>query len=181
MADDVSSETLHEVQDRLDDNGTLETTFAMPVAKVIYGQLYVESAVRDDRGKYVAGHATARYAGRDRYVGLRQEDWVWTTGTPAQLRVLVVNEHGAVVAGTAVQVKMAQLQIKAAQVKGAGNAYLPHYVRSWLEVSTCALVSETTPQTCTFTPSSPGTYLLTASITDTQGRMHSTTIRRWAT
>ena len=77
---------------------------AMPAAKVLYGQLYVESAVRDDRGKYVAGHATARYAGRDRYVGLRQEDWLWTTGTPAQLRVLVVNEHGVAVAGTAVRV-----------------------------------------------------------------------------
>ena len=130
----------------------------MPAAKVLYGQLYVESAVRDDRGKYVAGHATARYAGRDRYVGMRQEDWLWTTGTPAQLRVLVVNEHGAAIAGTAVQVKLERLQIKAAQVKGAGNAYLPHYVWNWIEVSTCTLVSETIPETCTFTPPAPGTY-----------------------
>jgi uncharacterized protein YfaS (alpha-2-macroglobulin family) len=181
LAEDTSSATLHEVEDRLDDQGTLETTFAMPLAKVLYGQLYVESAVRDDRGKYVAGHATAGYAGRDRYVGLRQEDWVWTTGTPAQLQVLVVNEHGVAVAETAVQVKVEQLQIKAAQVKGAGNAYLPHYVRSWSEVATCTLVSEMTPGTCTFTPPSPGTYRLTASITDTQGRTHRTSIRRWAT
>src|SRR5262249_55512310 len=92
---DVASETLHEAQDRLDDTGTLETTFAMPAAKVLYGQLRVESAVRDDRGKSVAGYATAQYAGRDRYVGLRQEDWLLTAGTPAQLQVLVVNEHGA--------------------------------------------------------------------------------------
>src|SRR5262249_35056162 len=138
---DVISETLHEVQDRLDDNGTLETTFAMPAAKVLYGQMRVESAVRDDRGKSVAGYATTSYAGRDRYVGLRQEDWLLTAGTPAQLQVLVVNEHGAAVAGTEVQVQVQQLQIKAAQVKGAGNAYLPHYVRTWLEVSTCRLVS----------------------------------------
>lgn len=112
--EDTSSETLHEAEDRLDDSGTRETTFAMPAAKVLYGQLRVESAVRDDRGKYVAGHATASYAGRDRYVGLRQEDWVWATDTPAQLLVLVVNEHGAAVAGTEVQVKVEQLQIKAA-------------------------------------------------------------------
>src|SRR5262249_4225618 len=95
---DVASETLHEVQDRLDDQGTLETTFTVPAAKVLYGQLRVESAVRDDRGKSVAGYATAQYAGRDRYVGLRQEDWLLTAGTPAQLQVLVVNEHGAAVA-----------------------------------------------------------------------------------
>src|SRR5262249_30886143 len=75
VTEDMRSEPLNEVQDRLDDNGTLETTFPMPAAKVLYGQLRVESAVRDDRGKYVAGHATAHYAGRDRYVGLRQEDW----------------------------------------------------------------------------------------------------------
>jgi len=181
ITEDTKSETLHEVQDRLDDNGTLETTFAMPAAKVLYGQLRVESAVRDDRGKYVAGHATAHYAGRDRYVGLRQEDWIWTMGTPARLQVLVVNEHGATVAGTEVQVKVEQLQIKAAQVKGAGNAYLPHYVRSWLDVSTCTLVSQSAPEVCTFTPQSPGTYRITAIIMDTKARAHSTTIRRWAT
>jgi uncharacterized protein YfaS (alpha-2-macroglobulin family) len=181
MAEDTSSETLHEIQDRLDDHGTSETTFRMPAARVIYGQLYVESAVRDDRGKYIAGHATALYAGRDRYVGLRQEDWLWRTGTPAHLRVLVVNEHGVTMAGTAVRVELERLQIKAAQVKGAGNAYLPHYVRNWIKVATCARVSEPTPEACTFTPPVPGPYRLTATITDTHGRTHSTTIKRWAT
>src|SRR5262249_2272894 len=87
---------------------------------------------------------------------------------------------GAAVAGTQVRVHIMQLQIKAAQVKGAGNAYLPHYVRTWLEVATCMLVSETAPGVCTFTPPMPGTYKITASITDTQGRAHSTTLRRWA-
>src|SRR5262249_48277789 len=131
-------------------------------------------------GKSVAGYATADYAGRDRYVGLRQEDWLLTAGTPAQLQGLVVNEHGAAVAGTEGQGQVQQLQIKAAQGKGAGNAYLPHYVRTWLEVSTCRLVSETTPGVCTFTPQTSGTYKITASIADTQGRAHRTTIRRWA-
>ena len=95
--------------------------------------------------------------------------------------MLVVNEHGATVAGTEVQVKVEQLQIKAAQVKGAGNAYLPHYVRSWLDVSTCTLVSKSAPEACTFTPKAPGTYRITAIIMDTKARAHSTTIRRWAT
>ena len=65
-------------------------------------------------------------------------------------------------------VKLERLQIKAAQVKGAGNAYLPHYVWNWIEVSTCTLVSETIQETCTFTPPAPGTYGLTATIKDTQ-------------
>jgi len=175
------SDTLHEVQERLDENGTLETTFTMPTAKVLYGQLRVESAVRDDRGKYVAGYATARYAGRDRYVGLRQTDWIWSAGTPAQLQVLVVDAQGAAVGGSTVQVKVEHLQVKAAQVKGAGNAYLPRYVRRWQEMATCTLVAQRSPETCSITPPGPGSYRLTASIADTQGRTHSTRIQRWAT
>lgn len=180
-AEESSSEIVHEVENRLDDNGSLETTFAMPEAKVLYGKLRVESAVRDDRGKYVAGHASAAYAGRDRYVGLRQEAWVLTAGTPAQLNILVVNEQGQAVAASDVQVQIQRLLIKAAQMKGAGNAYVPHYVRTWEDVATCSLVSQTTAQSCLYTPPAPGTYKLTASLVDTQGRPHSTTIQRFAT
>ncbi|MGE3539955.1 MAG: alpha-2-macroglobulin [Candidatus Tectimicrobiota bacterium] len=176
-----SSETLHEVEERLDEHGTLSTTFDMPAAKVLYGQLRIESAVRDDRGKYVAGQATAHYAGRDRYVGLRQEEWVLRAGTPAQLKIVVVDEHGNAVAGTEVQVQIQRLLIKAAQMKGAGNAYVPHYVRSWEDVSTCRLTSAATPQDCLYTPPAPGTYKLTARLVDTQGRPHSTAMRRFAT
>lgn len=137
--------------------------------------------MRDDRGKYVAGQATAPYAGRDRYVGLRQEGWGLQAGTPARLNVLVIDAHGGLVAGTAVQVKVQRLLIKAAQVKGAGNAYVPHYVRSWEEISACRLTSATSPQDCLYTPPAPGTYQLTASLVDTQGRPHRTTMRRFAT
>jgi uncharacterized protein YfaS (alpha-2-macroglobulin family) len=178
---DGEEETLHQVQERLDDQGTLSTTFTMPAAKVLYGQARIESAVRDDRGKYVAGHVTVPYAGRDRYVGVRQSDWVWTAGTPAQIELLVVNEAGTAAAGTEVSVSVAQLEVKAAQVKGAGNAYLTRYVRRWSEVFTCTHVSEPTPGACTFTPSAPGTYRVTASMTDTQGRAQRTSILRWAT
>ena len=54
---------------RVDDRGDLTTRFTLPESKILYGRLVVESAVRDDRGKYIAGRATADYAGRDRYVG----------------------------------------------------------------------------------------------------------------
>lgn len=178
--DERDAETVHEVQERLDDQGTLRTTFAMPAAKVLYGQLRVESAVRDDRGKHVAGYVTARYAGRDRYVGLRQTDWVWSTGTPAQLQLLVVNAEGGAVADTDIQVKVEHQQVRAAQVKGAGNAYTPRYIRTWSEAFTCTHRSTTAPGACAFTPSAPGTYRITASIVDTKGRTHSTSLWRWA-
>jgi hypothetical protein len=174
------SETLHQSEDLLNDQGTLEKTFTLAAARVVYGQLRVESAVQDDRGKYVAGYATARYVGRDRYVGVRQPDWLLTAGKPAQLQVLVVNEQGAAVAGTEVRVQVRHLQLRAAQVKGAGNAYLPHYVRTWVDVATCTLVSETAPGICPYTPPEPGVYTLTASIVDTRGRAHRTSRQSFA-
>jgi uncharacterized protein YfaS (alpha-2-macroglobulin family) len=177
---DAVSETLYQSEDRLDDQGTLEKAFTLPAAQVVYGQLQTESAVRDDRGKYVAGRATARYVGRDRFVGLRQPQWLLTVGEAAQLQVLVVDAQGQAAAGTTVQVQVTRLQLKAAQVKGAGNAYLPRYVRTWLDVTTCTLVSETTPGVCAFTPPAPGSYQLTASIVDTQGRVHRTSLRSLA-
>ncbi len=179
--DDGETETLHEAQDRLDDQGSLSTTFSMPAAKVLYGQVRLESAVRDDRGKYVTGQATVPYVGRDRYVGLRQTDWVWTADTPVQLELLVVNDVGAAVDGTEIHVSVEHLVVKAAQVKGAGNAYLPRYIRRWSEVFTCMQVSATTPSACAFTPPTAGTYRVTASIADTQGRAHRTAMLRWAT
>ena len=79
------------------------------------------------------------------------------------------------------RVKLERLQLKAAQVKGAGNAYLPHYVRNWTEVATCALDLRDYPGDLYLHATSPWYLRLTATITDTQGRTHSTTIRRWAT
>jgi uncharacterized protein YfaS (alpha-2-macroglobulin family) len=57
---------------------------------------------------------------------------------------------------------------------------LTRYVHTWVYGAACALISKTTPEVCTFTPSAPGTYKLTASIVDTQGREHSSSLQRWA-
>lgn len=180
VLDDTGMETVYQSEGRVDASGTLQTSLTIREAKALYGQLVVESAVRDDRGKYVASQATARYVGRDRYVGLRQPDWVLTAGTPAPLQLLVVDTQGTAVAGTPIQVKVEYLDTKAARVKGAGSAYLTRYVHTWVYVAACALISKTTPEVCTFTPDAPGTYKLTASIIDTQGREHSSSLQRWA-
>jgi hypothetical protein len=177
---DTDTETLFQTEGFVNDQGTLETQFKVNQARVLHGRLKVESAVRDDRGKYIANLATANYVGRDRYVGIRQPDWVLTVGRPAQILSLVVNEQGQLVAGTEIQVKVEHLQTKAAQVKGAGNAYLTNYVHEWVPVSECKLASETQPVVCEFTPAGPGTYKMTARIIDTQGREHKTSTQRWA-
>jgi hypothetical protein len=87
-------QTIHQIENSVDDRGDQTTRFSMPTSKILYGRLVVESAVRDDRGKYIAGRATAGYAGRDRYVGLRSANWVMNEDEPATVDLLVVDARG---------------------------------------------------------------------------------------
>ena len=176
----TGTETIYQTEDKVDAAGMLETSFAVREAKALYGQLLVESAVRDDRGKYIASQATARYVGRDRYVGLRQEGWLLQAGQPAKLHTIVIDDQGQAVAGTDVHAVIEYRQTTASRVKGAGNAYLTHYTHAWVSAASCDLVSQQAPATCTFTPQAPGTYRMTATIADTNGRPHRTKLWGWA-
>ena len=151
----------------------------MPAGKILYGRLVVESAVRDDRGKYIAGRATADYAGRDRYVGLRSADWVMNEDEPATVGLLVVDALGQPRAEVPIQVKVERRETKAARVKGAGNAYLTHYTHQWVEIAQCEVRSKLEPVACEFTPQDPGVHRITATIQDTQNRSHSSAIYQW--
>lgn len=174
------SETIHQSEDKVDAQGQRITEFKIPVAKILYGRLTVESAVRDDRGKYIAGDAGARYVGRDRFVGVKIDEWVFKAGQPANLKTLVVNEHGKVVTGTRIDVLVEHRETKAARVKGSGNAYLTQYTHKWVKVTECRHDAAPQGATCTFTPPGAGGYRIVANIKDTRGRAHATQTQRWA-
>ena len=159
--------------------GDLAVEFTLEPTEVLYGQIDVESAVRDDRGKYVANTASAAFVGRDRYVGLAQSDWLLKAGDPARVRAIVVDEQGNVAPGTAMNILVEYRKTVASRVKGAGNAYLTHFEEVWEKVSECTLVSAQDGAECAFTPEHPGLHRITATIADTLGRAHSTTISRW--
>ena len=173
-------EVLHRSDALLDAQGRRQTSFAVHSEHVTYGALAVESAVRDDRGKYVAGRAQARFAGRDRFVGLRQPDWVLRVGQRASLQAVVTDEQGAVVAGVPIDFTVERLRTLAARVKSAGNAYVTQYTHEWQRVGDCRAASAIDPVECRATPDAPGSYRFTASILDTQGRSVQTTLERWA-
>jgi len=176
----AQTETIHGSQAVLDDEGRLETGFAIHSEKIQYGVLTVESAVRDDRGKFVAGRVIARYAARDRFVGIRQDDWVLRAGEPAGVDGIVTDENGNVVIGVPIRFAIEQRETKASRVKGAGNAYLTHYIHEWKEIASCDEDSAEESVTCAFTPASAGRYRMTVSIEDTQGRASKSETERWA-
>ncbi len=176
---DSARRTLHQIEARVDDKGQLTSEFRLADTPVLYGRLRVESAVRDDRGKYVAGFAGATYFGRDRFVGLRQRQWVLSEDEATDVESLVVDATGAPQTGTLVKTLIEREHTTAARVKGAGNAYLTRYTHTWVKVHACEQTSATQPLICRFTPPEPGSYRITAHIDDTKGRQQTTQIRRW--
>ncbi len=177
-----AQQTLHQRRAKVDAQGSLITEFKVPQAKVLYGRLQVESAVRDDRGKYLAKSVNATFVGRNRYVGVKQTDWVLKSGKTSLLKSVVVNERGKVVVDTPVAMKIRYRKTTAARVKGSGNAYLTRYTHKWLDAKECnykALPAKPVG-TCRFTPDKPGLYELVATIKDTDGREHSSRVSRWA-
>jgi len=178
---DRVDQTLHQKEDRVDEQGELELELELPSTPVIYGRLRVEASVRDDRGKYVAGRSEARYVGRDRFVGIRHDGWLLEGGTPATVRSLVVDDLDDIATGVPVTTVIEYRETTASRVKGAGNAYLTRYDHTWVEVARCELVSRDEAVECTFTPEKPGYYKLSSSISDTVGRSHRSEIHRWGT
>ena len=179
--DEVASQQIFQKNENVNDKGELTLTFATGTPKIVYGKLMVESAVADDRGKYVTSQAHADFLGVDRLVGLFSKDWLLSVGKPADVQYVVVDEHGKPAKGTDVAITLEHEVTKAARVKGAGNAYLTQYHTEWEQVATCNGVSEEAPLTCTFTPPKAGSYRAVASIKDTKGNEHSTTLNTYAT
>ena len=171
--------TLHQSVTNLDARGEAHTVFPLEAVELQYGQLQIETSVRDDRGKYIADVANAKFVGRDRFVGLRNTKWLYEEDEPSDIEFLVVDATQTIVEDVAVEIIIEKEETKAARVKGAGNAYLTRYDKSWIEVKRCSGVSASLPGRCRFTPSDPGAYRATANVADTRGRPHSTRIGAW--
>jgi uncharacterized protein YfaS (alpha-2-macroglobulin family) len=167
---------------RLDGQGEARHSFRLADtlgAQVVHGTLSVEGAVRDDRGKYVVGATGAEFVAVDRLVGLRSTKWVFDEDEEATVQYVVVDGAGAPAEGTAVAVRVERLETKAARVRGAGTAYLTEFIEEWLQAGECSGSSSDAPLDCTFTPSDPGRYRVTATIRDTRDRPHTTVLQTW--
>jgi alpha-2-macroglobulin len=179
IPDTPSEQMMHQTDSNVDNKGDLVTRFTLPESSILYGRLETESAVRDDRGKYIAGSASANYAARDRFAGLRPGSWVLEKDKPGTIDVLAVDAKGKPVAGIPVTVKVEHRETAAARVKGAGNAYLTQFTHQWVEAESRVIESSILPVNFTFTPKESGSYRITALIKDSKNREHSTQISQW--
>ncbi|GHA06765.1 hypothetical protein GCM10008090_15550 [Arenicella chitinivorans] len=173
--------TVHQSVAKVNPQGELVTQVGLEEYSTQFGRIMVETAVRDERGKYVASSATADFIGRDRFVGLKNTKWVHTAGKIASTEVLVVDAHGTPVDDTPVSVVVEYFATKAARVKSAGSAYLTQYTQKWVNVAECQLTGKAKAQVCEFTPSEAGSYRVTAQINDTHQRSNSAVLSTWVT
>ncbi len=163
----------------LNDQGEWNEDFILPAIEIAYGSLEMEAAVQDDRGKTIANVSRADYFGVDRLVGMKSPQWVYEAKKPVSIPVLVVDDKGEPVAGTAVNISIEQEFINSARVKGAGNAYLSDVTVEWKKLAFCEQISTAEAQNCVFAPQVAGTYRLIAEIADTKGVKHKTTLHLW--
>ncbi len=178
---ETDQQQVFQKMDTVGSTGENTLSFTIPEQKIYYGRLMFESAVQDDRGKYVAATSYADYAGVDRFVGLNMTDWLVQAGKAVDIRYLVADARGNPVADTDVQIVIERQETKAAKVKGAGNAYLTEFTNAWVESGDCEGRSSQEASACSFTAKEAGYYRATASIKDTQGHAHQTEMYLYAT
>lgn len=170
---------LDQKEEKLNDKGEWSSSFTLPEKQIVYGQLQVESAVRDDRGKSIANEARADYVGVDRLVGLKPKEWVFTAGQDSILQTIVVDDKGMPVDNVPVTVSIEKEEVATAKVKSAGNAYTNDNTVEWKKTAACNLTSAKDAQDCVFKPEGAGSYRAVATIKDTKGRTHTTTSGLW--
>ena len=173
--DNYDQAQVFEKQDKLNDKGEFETSFKLESPKIYYGNLMVETAVQDDRGKSYAGSSSASFAGVDRFIGVKMNGWVHDANKQGQLNYAVIDAKGNFIKDVEAVVAIEKEITTVAKVKGAGNAYTSEYNTSWLPAGGCK-VNKTldVPMVCRFTPKSSGYYRVVATVKDSKDAQHQT-------
>ncbi len=172
--------TVAEKKSYTDAAGEFSAELTPPESDIAWGRLVVEGNAQDDRGRAIAASASVPYAGRDRFVGLRSQDWLLQQDKPTRVETMVVDAGGKPVAGSPVYVKVERREVTMARVKDIGNVYVARYSERWVGVQICKARSTTAPTPCRFRPDTGGAYRITASTRDTHNRLHSSAIWLWA-
>ncbi|RLA09088.1 MAG: large extracellular alpha-helical protein [Gammaproteobacteria bacterium] len=173
--------TIHSSENKLDNQGELNRSLLLDEENITYGNLIVESAVADDRGKFIAKTAKALYQGRDRFIGLKQDQWAYEKNKPASVDFIVVDANGNPIADIPVEIKITRESIKSAKVKSAGNVYVNKYITEWIDSGSCNLISKNIALKCEWTPPEAGYYKITAMIKDSKNRKNISEDNSWVT
>ncbi len=106
----------------------------------------------------------------DVYIGLRSDRYFVELGQPLNLNFIVTDLDGKPVAGRPVQLTAVRMEWKFRDGSWTEDEVDPQI---------CSKTSTNQPQTCKFETPVGGSYQITASVTDDQGRKNQSRITRW--
>jgi alpha-2-macroglobulin len=176
-----ASVTLSEQQATLDEQGHARAAGTLPEhVPIVYGRLVVQAAVESARGAWVADRAHAIWAARDRFVGLRLDDWLLRAGKSFSVHFLVADAQGRAEPGTPVHIRLQRRQLDVIDTANGTGGFAPRQSEAWVDEGSCAGTSARAPGTCRLTPKRAGTYRIVAAIADTRGRPERAMLEAWS-
>ncbi len=174
--------TIAQSEGKLDHAGRAGATVTLPAkGEVIHGELKVEASVESARATWVADTASVPYVARDRFVGLRTDNWMQTAAKPFKVEYLVVDPTGQPQAGSKVTLTLERRDITRVRVKNGAGAYPYEEHTSWVAEDQCTATSAAVPESCALTPKQAGSYRVAAIVTDTRGREQRSVLSTWVT
>jgi len=128
----------------------------------------IAATVTDQNRQAIAGSGSFVVHPAKVYVGVRSERSVLREGEHTGIEAVAVDLDGARTSGNAITVDFVRRETTRTPVEKAGS-WSFEYKTSEVRVGGCALVSDTSPQTCDVTPDTAGTYVARASTKDAEG------------
>ncbi|HET7457241.1 MAG TPA: Ig-like domain-containing protein [Gemmatimonadaceae bacterium] len=178
-----SSENVFDTRtDTLDALGERTLTLTLPEAtRGRPTQVTVEAAVTDVNRQVVSTSTSTIVHPADFYVAAKPlgADYFWKTGVPHAIAVMAVRPTGERVAGVRVQGALVRREWHQVRRERGGVA---ETVGEWVSdtVARCSVTTADERQTCTFTPSAGGMYIVRFTAADAKGRKVTTSLERWA-
>ncbi|GIV76381.1 MAG: hypothetical protein KatS3mg050_0775 [Litorilinea sp.] len=156
---------------RTDATGThyLRMSFEKALEPRPYSVL-AEAAVMDVNRQTWAATTSLLVHPADLYVGIRSERTFVEQGEPLEIQAIVTDLDGVPVPDRPIHLRAARLAWKV--VKG-------DWREEEVDVQECTVASGQEPVSCTFETSQGGTYRITATVQDDQGRINQSEFTRW--
>lgn len=165
------------VLDFPDKTGTLVTKIKIPENDILFGELVIESAVKDEYGKYLKSVKSQQYAARDRYVGIRRKSSnLIPKDNPCLLEFITIDRKGKPVSGIPIKINVEFEEWSTRRERGRGNRSIIKYIKEWKPLETRIIKSGEKPVSFIFTPGKSDNYRITGTIKDTKGREHSSQV-----
>jgi len=154
-----------------DASGThyLKLSFAQP-AEPKPMSVRAEATVMDINRQAWTGSTSLLVHPADLYVGLRCDTTFVQRGTPLVIDTIVADLDGVPVSDRPVHVQAARLEWKS--VRG-------EWKQETVDVQECTVGSTEEPVSCTFQTDKGGEYQITATVTDSKGRLNQSRFTRW--